>query len=247
MFKTIVEQTVIRESHTTVAQIMGFGNVKVEHISSFSINTINILMVLFNLREEAISSKIHKIGYDEEAEEGQQQRLVPIPVSYRRIKFELLQKVSEIFSSSLQQPLPSATDYSKVIYPYRYEIKIDNEVCYIVALIIMHPKEKMLFFLDPYLNIDSAKQTLGAIKQKFDYYYNCTFNGQLYHTIDKDYATDTFEKLSNDTMSEELSIIYMYVMIYYVIFSCPIIFKTIDLKQFQDKIRYMILKKTLVI
>lgn len=251
MFKSIVEKTSLEESNTVVAEIKEFGKVKVKHIFKFSIKTINILMVLFNSREDAIFSKIRKIGYDEEAaEEGQQQRLVPTPVLYRRIKFELLEKVCEIFSStvlSIQEPLPSATEYSKVIYPYRYEITIDNHVCYIVALIIMHPKEKMLFFLDPYLDIDSATRTLGAIKQSFDYYYNCTFNGRLYYTIDKDNDTDAFEKLSNDTMSEELSIIYMYVLIYYVIFSCPIIFRTIDLKVFQDKIRYMILKKTLVI
>ena len=247
IYKTSTADALNSSSDSVVSQIDGFGKVKVKHLKTFNINTINILVALFNLREEAIcktyTGDISDDDDDVVVEEGQQ-RLVRPKILYYRIKFESTQKVVDIFSGKLvNESLTQLSDISKVVYPYRYEVTVDNEIFYPIALIVVDPKQKKLLFLDPYLDECDARQTLGHIKDKFQTFYNCTFTSELYHTISKETVTDKFDKLPST--SDDFPIIYMYVMIYHIIYSCPIIFKATDVEGLGDKIRCMILKKTL--
>jgi len=233
---------------SVVSRIEGFGNVRVKHLKTFGINTINILVAMFNLREEAIYKVYTGDAPDDDDnndEEGQQ-RLVQPKTSYHRIKFENIQKVVGIFDGTLEkESLPSSKDYSQVIYPFRYQVSVDNKIFFPIALIVVNLKEKKLLFLDPYMADSDAASTLHNIKEKFDSFYGCNFNSGIYHTISKEIVTDKFEKLP--TTCDDYPIIYMYVMIYYVIYSCPIIFKATDVQGLGDKIRCMILKETFFI
>jgi hypothetical protein len=221
--------------------------IKVKDIKPFNLRTINILMLLFNLREKSIydtySGDIISDDDDDAFDQVEQQES-----PYLRIKFEYVEKVVSIFNNNSQKEmLPSSKKYSKIIYPYRYEVFYDNKIHYPVALIIIDLSENILMYLDPYLSPSQQITILNDCKMKFDAHFDCNFTIKLYNTIEDDNADlqDCYEKLK--LTSTEEPIIYMYVMIYYIIYSCPIIFKAEYLKEFHYKIIYMILKKTLII
>jgi hypothetical protein len=246
----------IKDAHSlnsTVTKVDNYGNVKAKSLQNFDTNTVNILMFMFNSREEAILK-----GYNKEADvENNNENNNGQQIPYRRIKFETVGSTIGIYNNTTKDSLPSAKEFSKVIYPYTYQVPIGNETFFSVALVILDIDEKKLLFLDPYMDSDSARRTLNVLKIKFEDHFSTNLSVDLYHTIikeGKEYIdTDNYEKLKftegilEGVSVDDLSVIYMYVMIYHVIYSCPLIFKATDLIQFKDKICYMIMKNTLLL
>jgi hypothetical protein len=201
-------------------------------LTLFGVKTINMLMYLLNMRE----SELFKVYAS-----------LKKPFVYKKVCFRCAEAIIDIFSDQKRGSLEAFKDYSKVIFPYR--VKHANGK-FTINLVIMIPQEKKLFFLDLVRGRDDARGSLHTIKNVFDRYYQETFTLELYSTIPEVRGVvDNFQRINLETVSIDEPIIYMFVAIYYVLFGCPLIFDATDIsnKYFQDKIKYALLLKELLI
>jgi hypothetical protein len=198
------------------------------------VGTINMLMYLFNVRED----EIFKL-YDDN---GNGKHVNGKPV-YQKNYFCCAEAIIDVFDVSKKGSLHAFSKNSKVLFPYRTPV-LDNK--YIINLVIMIPGQQKLFLLDLFRSRDDSRILMDIVKKQFDRYYSSTFTIELYSTIPEiNGVIDTFERM--ELISNDLPIIYMYVAIYYVLFGCPLIFYASDInnKYFRDRIKYEILTKTL--
>ena len=201
----------------------------VKQVTSFNVTTLNLLMLLFNARETEIY-KVHQ----------SQTR----PFNYKKVYFQPAETIADVFNPLKTAALETLEMFSKVIFPYRIKL-LDGR--FSVNLIIMLPKEKRLYFLDPVRDRNDTVQLLPAIKQVFDRYYSQQFDIELYSTVPMNIQIDSYAKLQ--FLSNDEPYIHMYIMIYYVLFGCPLIFDFDDINttHIKNRIQYELMSGELSI
>ena len=214
----------------TIIKVQGIRHkILAKQLTKFNVDTLNLLMHLFNARETDLYN-----SYQSQSK----------PQNYTKVYFQCAETMVHVFDQSKSASLGSLAMYSKVIYPHRVKLG-DNK--FSINLIIMLPQEKKIYFLDPARDRDMVMMVLPIIREQFDRYYNETFTIELYSTTPRNILIDSFAKLQS--LSNDEPYIYMYIMIYYVLFRCPLIFDFDDINtnHIKNKIMYELMNGELSI
>lgn len=238
-----VGKIMLQNDTNELCNIPGFGKVRVKDLKSLKgRKVVEMLVILFNRREESMCVN-NELDDDLVNDANDDRNNSRSRKNYKKIKFEHPRAIINILKDQEGRgQLPSEQEFSKLIFTYRY--KVEKGV--VVALVVVKLSNKTVSLLDPYMSVEDATKTLDFIGKNLERYFNTKFDVNLYETIKtRDRMIDSFEKLKFTTNDEP--VIYMFIMIYHIIYSCPIVFKGEDLNQFKDKIIYYIIKTKLYI